>query len=178
MSSLTKSLFRPGKGSTIAQYTCAVADGVIYPADWVSLATTAPTSQGASGVFEGQTLALTDFIEASLMDTDVAGHEGLALGVVMGKGIGSVAAWSNVLPHVLADGDIMIIQNWGIHPQGRQVASGVAGDQLAPSATAGEPTNSTTVAVADVGNCMVATATYQRATAADEDGSVVFVKCI
>ena len=177
MSGMAKSLFRPGAGQVIAQYTSAVSDGVIYPTDWVALSITAPTSQGSSGVFEGKTLALVaDFIEASLCDTGVDGHEGLCLGVCMGKGIGAVSDWSDVSGEVLADGDVMVIQCWGIHPQGRQVASGVAGDQLATSAVAGEVTNSTSVAAADVGNCMVATATYTAATT--EDAGVVFVKCI
>ncbi len=177
--SLARALFRPGKGSTIAQFTAGVSTGVIYPADFVSLDITAPTSQGASGVFEGETLALVaDFIEVSLMDTGTDGHEGLALGVCMGKGIAAVSNWANVLSNVLADGDIMVIQCWGIHPQARQDAAGTAGDQLAPSSTAGECTNSTSVAAGDVGNQMVSGATYLRATAADETGSVAFIKCI
>jgi len=177
--SVGKVLFRPGRGKVITQYTAGVADGVIDAGDWVALSITAPTSQGASGVFEGETLLLVaDFIEVSLCDTDVAGHEGLCLGVCMGGGIGAVSSWADVSAEVLADGDIAIIQNWGIHPATRQVASGVAGDQLATSSVAGEVTNSTTVAAADVGNAMVATAADLVQSTGTEDEGVAFIKCI
>ncbi len=177
--SLGRALFRPGKGKTIAQYTAGVADGAIDPGDWVALSITAPTSQGVSGVFEGETLLLVaDFIEVSLCDTDTAGHEGLCLGVCMGAGIGAVSRWADVSAEVLADGDIAVIQCWGIHPAARQVASGVAGDQLATSSVAGEVTNSTSVAAADVGNAMVATAADLVQSTGTEDEGVTFVKCI
>lgn len=179
MSTMSRKLFRPGPGSVLASYLQAYSDGVIYPADWVALSTTIPTSQGASGVLGGGTLGTNDYVECTLLDTDNAGAELLALGVCMGKGIGSVSNWDDVNSEVLADGDLCVIQCWGVHPQGRQATGAVLGDFLAPSTVAGEPTNSTTHAVGDVGVALATGGTYGRATAggSDEDGTPVFITC-
>lgn len=180
MSPMIKGIFRPGRGAVIQSFTTAVSDGVIYPADWVALSTTAPTSQGPNGDGTGLefgTLTAEDYVECTLLDTDNAGGEGLALGVCMGENIGSVSDWTNVLGQVLADGDVCVIQCWGVHPNGRQVTGGVLGDQLAPSGVAGEVTNSVTVAAADTGVALIATSNYLRATADDEQGSDVFITC-
>lgn len=179
---LARSLFRPMQGQTIARYTAAVSDGVIYPGDWVSLSITAPTSQGVSGVVFGKTLAATDYLECTLSSTAV-GMSSLCLGVCMGKSVGSVSDWTDVTSQVLADQDVAIIQSFGVHPKARQAASGVAGDYLITSATTGEADNVLTAAAGltgitkIVGNALVATGTYKRITAADEDGGVTWVTC-
>jgi hypothetical protein len=181
--SMLKSLFRPGQGQVLARYTAAIADAAMYPGDWVQLSTVAPGSQGVSGVVGGKTLGASDYVECSLLfvDSSYLGCGTLALGVVMGKSIGSVSTWTDVTSQVLADQDLCVIQSYGIHPNGRQAASGVLGDYLQASTTAGEPVNgvsgTVTGSLRPVGVCMVATGTYKRITAADEDGSVVFVHC-
>ena len=54
---MEKGIFRPGAGAVIQAFTVAVADGVIYSADWVELNTLVPTSQGVTaGEHEGVTL--------------------------------------------------------------------------------------------------------------------------
>lgn len=181
MGASIKGLFRPRKGSVIQAFTAGFADGTGYPADWYSLnAAEAPTAQGSSGVLDGTTLGATDYVEVAPLDTDDAGSEGLALGVAMGKGIGAVGNWDDVNGDSFADGDLIVIQCWGVHPQGRQVTGAVLGDHLAASTVAGEPTNSTTAAAHDVGVALETGGTYGRATAggSDEDGSVVFITCM
>lgn len=181
MGDMMRKLFTPGKGSTLASYTAAVSDGVIYPADWVALSTTVPTSQGASGVFRGQTLGATDYIECTLLDSDNLGSGSLALGVVQGKGLGAVTNWATVTPWVLADGDICVIQNWGVCPQAAQADTGLLGDYIVATTVAGEPLNQVSGTVTNaqlpVGVVLVNSTTYTRATAADTHGSVVFVTC-
>ena len=183
MSQHAAGLFRPGKGKVIAQYTAAVANAVMYPADWVQLDTLVPTSQGASGVFEGETLGALDYIECELLDSDSLGAGSLALGVVMGKGLGSVTDWETVTSHVLADQDIVVIQRRGIHPQGAQADTGLLGDYLSATTVAGEPLNGVSGTLNDaaaerpVGVVMIDSTTYTRAAAGDTHGSVVYVTC-
>jgi hypothetical protein len=174
--SMMRKLFVPGAGQTLASYIAAVAEGVMYPGDLVSLSPTVPTSQGVSGVFRGQTLALTDFIECELSDAAVAGSEGNALGFLHGKTINAPASWEDVSAHALADGDVAIIQSWGVHPQAAQLDTGLIGEHLAVSATPGEAGNSATIAGCDVGVNMVASSTYTRVSAADTHGAVAFVR--
>jgi hypothetical protein len=176
-------LFRPGAGQVLQSFTTAVADGVMYPADWVMLSTTVPTSQGTTaGEFEGKTLGTFDYIEAELaIVTGKLGCGGLVLGVVMGKSISSVSNWENVTSAVLADGDVMTIQNWGVHPQVRQAATGLLGDYLYLGTVAGEPLNAVSASVGVdgdttiLGTCLAVSSTYQRATAADQDAGPAFI---
>jgi hypothetical protein len=167
----------------IQEFTTAYSDGVIYPADWVSLSTTAPASQGSSGVIAGETLTAFDYVECTLWDADNLGCGTLCLGVVMGKSIGSVSNWENVTADVLADGDICTIQSKGVHPQGSQADTGLLGDYLVASTTASEPLNAASAAITisailqPRGVVMVDSTTYQRAAAADTHGSVVYVDC-
>lgn len=178
-----KRLFRPGKGQVCESYTAAVADGVIYPADWVMLSTTAPGSQGTTaGEIEGKTLGDFDYVECELaIVTGKLGCAGLTLGVVMGKGIDSVSNWENVTANVLADGDVCVIQNWGVHPQVRQAATGLLGDYLYLGTVAGEPLNAVSASVGVDGDttilgvCLATSSTYQRATAADQDAGPAFI---
>lgn len=177
MSGIKAGLFRPGRHSVIASYTAAWASEACYPGDWVSLlAATVPGSQGVSGVYDGQSLTDVDYVEFEALDSGTAGSEGLALGCLMGPGIGSVANWEDVLPNVMADLDLAVIQCWGVHPQGSQLDSGNIGEHLAASTTAFEPGNAATIAGCDVGVNLIAPTTYQRAAAADTEGAVVWVR--
>ncbi len=176
--SMGKQLFRPGRNSRIERYTVAVADAAFYPADWVALSTTAPSSQGTTaGIFEGETLSDFDYIECTALDAGTAGSEGLALGCVMGKSITHVSDWSDVSGDVLADGNVCVIMSRGVHPKASQLNTGVKGDHLAASSTAYEPGNSTSIAGCDVGVVLINSTTYTRASAGDTHGSVAFVRC-
>jgi hypothetical protein len=179
--SQSRMIFRPGPGAVVQAFTAGFVDSVLgYPADWYSLSTVAPATQGSSGTLGGGTLGAADYVEVTLLDTDNAGAEGLALGVSMGPGIGSVSNWDDVNAHVAADGDLIVIQCWGVHPQGRQVTGATLGDHLAGATVAGEPTNSATPAAHDVGVALDAGGTYGMATAggSDEDGTIVFITCM
>jgi hypothetical protein len=180
--SIARSLFRPRRGQTVAKYTAAVSDGVIYPGDWVALSTVVPTSQGVSGVMFGETLGATDYLECTLTALANLGSGYLTLGVCMGKGIGAVSNWANVTSQVLADQDIAIIQSWGVHPAGRQLTGGVLGDYLTITAVTGEMDGivsaAATNALRPAGICLAnTTLTLTRVTTNDEDVSPVFVTC-
>jgi len=179
--SLVRHLFRPAQGQTLASYTAAVADAAMYPGDWVMLSTIAPSSQGVSGVMFGKTLAATDYLECTSLLTTNLGCGTLALGVVMGKAVGSVKAWTDVSGDVLADQDVAIIQNWGIHPNASGADTAVLGDYLQASSVAYEPVNgvsgTVTGSLRPLGVCMATAATYKRVTAADTEGCVTFVHC-
>lgn len=179
--SIIRSLFRPGQGQTLASYTAAVADATMYPGDWVQLSTTAPGSQGVSGVMFGKTLAATDYLECTGLITSALGCGTLALGVVMGKAIGSVKNYADVSGDLLVDQDVAIIQNWGIHPNASGADTAVLGDYLQASATIYEPVNgvsgTVTGSLRPLGVCMATAATYKRVAAADTEGCVTFVHC-
>jgi len=167
----------------IVEYTTAFSSGAFYPADWVSLNTLVPTSQGSSGVVNGETLTATDYVEVVLWDADNLGCGNLCLGVLMGKGIHSVSNWENVTSEILADGDMCVIQTKGIHPQGSQADTGLLGDYLVASSTASEPLNAASSAITisailqPRGVVMIDSTTYQRAAAGDTHGSVVYIDC-
>ena len=165
----------------MASYTSAVADAAMYPGDWVQLSTTAPGSQGVSGVMFGKTLAATDYLECTGLITTALGCGTLALGVVMGKSIGAVSNWTDVTANALADQDVAVIQNWGIHPNASGADTAVLGDYLQASSTAYEPVNSVsgtvTGSLRPLGVVMATAATYKRITAADTEGCVTFVHC-
>ena len=173
----SRGIFVPGKGSTVASYTAAVASGAFYPGDWVSINTVVPTSQGVSGVYRGQTLGGADFIECVLSDSDVVGAEAGCLGCMHGLTINAPANWETVTSNVVADGDVVIIQNWGVHPQGAQVTGGTLGDNLHIGTDAGQCVNDVTNTALDVGINLTASSTYTRAAATDTNGAVVFVRC-
>jgi hypothetical protein len=183
--SMMRSLFRPGAGSVIQRFTTAVADGAMYPADWVMLSTLVPTSQAVSGVFEGKTLGSFDYIEMELaIVTGKLGNRGLVLGVLMGKSIGAVSDWENVTSEVLADGDVGVIQSHGVHPQVRQAPTGLLGDYLYTGTVAGECLNGVSALVgidgdtSPVGVCLATSSTYQRAAAADQDAGPAFISML
>ena len=179
--SMERKLFRPGKGQTLAAYTAAVSDGAMYPGDWVALSTTVPTSQGASGVMFGQTLTATDYLECTLLDTDNLGAHVLAMGVLMGKGIGAVSTWTDVTSAVVADQDVVVIQSFGIHPNASGADTGLLGDYIYPTTVAGEPLNGNlaalTAGLQPCGVLLANSATYKRITAADTEGGPTFVHC-
>jgi hypothetical protein len=151
----------------------------MYPGDWVMLSTTVPTSQGVTaGEHEGKTLGTFDYIECELaITTSKPGCAGLMLGVLMGKGIGTVANWEDVSGDVLANGDVAVIQNWGVHPQVRQAADpSVIGDYLIVGTTGGTALNVLTAASGTTGDqtiigvALVVSTAYTRA-AADHGGA-------
>lgn len=178
---MQRNLFRPGQGQTLAKYTAAISDAAIYPGDWVQLSTTAPSAQGVSGLVAGKTLGTADYVECTGLITTGLGCGSLALGVVMGKGVGAVANWADVSGNVLADQDLCVIQSWGIHPNASGADTAVLGDYIQASAVIYEPVNgvsgTVTGSLRPLGVAMIASSTYKRVAAADTEGCVTFVTC-
>jgi hypothetical protein len=133
--SMIKSLFRPGAGARIEQYTSAFVMEAVYPGSWVCVNTEVPTAQGASGVLDGQTLGVLDYVECELIAEDVLGAEACFLGCVRGASIDAVNDWTDVSGDVLANNDLAIIQSWGVHPGGWIVDVGALGDFIGVHAT-------------------------------------------
>jgi hypothetical protein len=141
-----KSIFRPGPGQRIEQFTAAYVMEAVYPGSWVCINTEVPTAQGNSGVLGGGTLGVLDYVECELIAEDVLGAEACFLGCVRGTGINSVSDWTDVSGDVLANYDLAIIQSWGVHPGGWIIDVGALGDFIGVHATeAGEGDPSSTM---------------------------------
>lgn len=181
---MTKALFRPGKGKVIEGYTTAVAQEAIYPNEWVQFAIDDPeTAQGVTaGQFEGESLGAYDYIECEFLNTGNVGCGVLALGVSMGAGIDAVSNIADTSGDVAADGDVIIIQRYGVHPRTSQVAGGTAGDYLIASGTDGEADNVLTAAAGTTGVTNILGALLEDVGetytgAASNDGAASFIKC-
>ena len=183
MSMLSGSLFRPGRGQRVARYVAAYVNGTaVQRGDFVIWDTTAPTSQGSSGVLAGQTLLANDFIfvtHSTLATLSVGKQAGLVEGTRLQDRDTVVA---------LANDSIAIVQTWGVFETHCQVddTSVTAGDLLLCSSTvAGElvaiAAHATTSTVtADgyvVGIALTADAVYTRGTVTTEDGCTAFIRC-
>lgn len=178
-----KTIFRPGQGSVINRYTAAIADGAMYPGDWVMLSATAPGSQGVSGAVGGKTLGAADYVECSLSDSTTTGNPALALGVLAGKSFSNYSITSDVSGGVLADQDLATIQTYGIAPLASVASGGAAREFLIMSTVAGEASNVLSAAAGITGDTvilgtqMAASGTYTRATPTTNDGAICWVKC-
>ena len=177
-----KSIFKPGAGAVINRYTCAIADGAMYPGDFVSMSQTAPASQGVSGAVAGKTLGAADYVECSL-STNAAGMSALCIGILAGKTISNYTITSDVSGGVLADQDVAIVQTYGIAGLGSVASGGAAGEYLIVSAVSGEAANDVTANVGltgitkIIGVQMAASGTYTRATPTTNDGAICWVTC-
>lgn len=180
-------LFRPGKGSVHARFTTAFVNGTaVYPGDVVCWDTTAPASQGASGVVDGKTLGATDFVFVQLPPAAALAAAGLQAGIVQGKTNGLARGPGAT---AMTNDNLAIIQTWGVCPDVYAVTStdSAAGIICSVAATTGAVTQAlataaeaTTVAgaVNMVGFGLNAEATdHTRATVATEPGLDVFVRC-
>jgi len=180
---LAKGLFRPGQGNTIQRYTAAVADGAMYPGDWVMISMTAPASQGVSGVVGGKTLGAADYVECSLSDSTTTGNPATCIGVLAGKTVTNYSITSDVSTAVLADQDVAIIQTFGIAPLASVASGGAAREFLIMSNVAGEASNVLSAAAGVTGDTVVigtqmaSSGTYTRATSTTNDGAICWVKC-
>ena len=144
--SMMRNLFRPGPGRRIEEFTAAYVMETTYPGTYVCINSEVPTAQGASGVLDGGTLGILDYVECEHIAEDVAGAEAGFLGCIRGKAINAVNDWTNVLGDVQADGDLAIIQTFGVHPGGWTVDVGALGDHIGVHATLeGESDPSSTI---------------------------------
>ena len=134
--STRKRLFRPGVGARIEAFTAAWSSEAMYPGAMLCINSLITTSQGVSGVIDGGTLGALDYVECQMAAEDVAGAEASFLGVFRGTSINSVADWSELLAHVVADGDLVIVQNYGVHPGIWITDAGTVGDFIKMPATA------------------------------------------
>ena len=133
--SQARSIFRPGPGQRIEEFTAAYAMEAVYPGSWVCINTEVPTAQGSSGVLGGGTLGVLDYIECELAAADVLGAEACMLGSVRGTSINQVTDWTDVSGDVAANGDLLIIQSWGVHPGVWIGDVGALGDHIELHAT-------------------------------------------
>ena len=179
--SMSRKIFRPGAGQTHQNFIVAFAEVATYPNDLVGLSTTAPASQGSSGVLEGKTLGDYDYIYADLMDTnatDGAFSVGTQLGVCVGKSINAVSDRTNVINDVVAADTLMVIQNWGITRLVYCDATVAAGAVLTTGTTEAAVTDATTSLLQNhVGLAMATQETYSRAAATDVQGVPAFIRC-
>jgi len=176
--SMIKTLFRPGKGRRPGRFIAAVfnAGTAGYRGDVVMWDNTAPTSQGSSGVLEGDTLGVNDFIYVQLTTATIADGQGLQAGILEGTKIGDTDTVTTI-----PDDSIAIVQTFGVHETVRTVATVVTTSQLSIGTIAGEcaetlATDVATSAHIIIGMPMTADSTYTRGTAT-ENKVTGFIRC-
>lgn len=179
---MIRKLFRPGAGQKSQHYTAAFVNGTaVYRGDFVVWDTTAPTSQGSSGVLEGKTLGANDFIFVTQSTSTLAC--GVGAGVVEGKSIGNRDTAT-----AMTNDNIAIIQNWGVFDTHCQVSTATAvGDVLLSYSTvAGELIGTVALAVAATnghnggylqGFALTTDADYTRGTVTTINGVTAFIRC-
>ena len=175
---MMRKLFRPAAGQRHAAYVAAYVNGsTIYRGDLVAWDTTAPASQGSSGVLAGQTLGANDFLFVAAPPTTC----GIQAGIVEGNYVSD-----RVQATALTNDTVIVIQTWGVHDNVWCDATGAAGSNLTVAATTGESTlvaawAKTVTNIADaalVGVVLTASATtHTRGTVATEEGCCAFVRC-
>jgi len=187
--SMIRSIFRPGKGQVPQKFIRAFWNAATagYRGDTCMIDTTAPTSQGASGVLEGKTLGTDDFIYVTITATTIAGSHNRVVGVIEGPTLGSKDT-ATAIP----DDSCVIVQTWGVHDNVRtNPTTGAAGSILSVGTVAGalEVTVAADVATLILGTDAVihqgnivgvalnASATYTRGTVTDEDNVTAFIRC-
>lgn len=182
--SMMRKLFRPGKGQVPQRFIAAFVNATTsYRGDVAVWDTTAPTSQGATGVVDGQTLGANDFIFVTICPATAVNSFGLLAGVYEGTHVGDRSSVTN-----FADDSLAIVQTWGVHENVRTVDDTVAaGALLYVSTTAGacadvaaadiDSTDSTYSATGLVGVSLTADTTYTRGTDTGAYCVTGFVRC-
>lgn len=183
---LAARIFRPGAGKTHSRYVAAFVNGTaVYRGDLVCWDITAPTSQGSSGVLEGQTLGTNDFIFVILPPAAAAAAQGLQAGIVRGNTINDTR--SNATAQT--DDSCIIVQTWGVCDLAWVNSTDTAaGNLLVTGATTGEATrllatdanatNATFGIGQLVGFALTADSTdHVRGTATAEERATIFVRC-
>lgn len=112
--SMSRKLFRPKPGQNPARFAAYRLNGTVnYRGDVVFLDTTAPTSQGASGVVDG--LTMTDkqdfiYVKSAQVATNATTPHFAVVGVIEGKTIGDRNTTT-----ALDDDGVVIVQVAGVH---------------------------------------------------------------
>lgn len=169
-------IFRPGKGAVAGLFSPFRVNGTaVYRGDFVVWDTTAPTSQGSSGVLDGQTLGTDDFIFCRTVDT-VANGLGLGAGVVEGRSMGDRDSAT-----ALSDDGIAIVQVYGVHATVQTVDDTVAAGALLTAGTVAGAMADGASATDDMAVWAVALTAdrqYTRGTVATMNAVVGLVRCI
>ena len=181
--SMLRKIFKPGAGQVHQRFIVAYLNGASnYRGDLVIWDTTAPTSQGASGVLRGETLGSNDFIFVKSDDT-ANNKVGLQAGIIEGKAVGD-----RDTVNALANDDICVVQTYGVHTQifclDDTVAAGAilttesteAGSVADVAVTTVVGTDSTQGVGTLVGVALAADTTFTRGTATQECVTG-FVRC-
>lgn len=174
--SMMHKLFRPGKGAVPQRFIAAFVNATTsYRGDVAVWDTTAPTSQGASGVLEGKTLGASDFVFVTIAPATASNSYGLLAGVYEGTTIGDKDTVNNFPNDSLA-----IVQTWGVHDTVGCVDDTVAvGAVLTMSTVAGQCADgaSSTLEGGLVGVALTEDSTYTRAAVTTANKVTGFVRC-
>lgn len=174
--SMMRKIFRPGAGQVPQRFIAAFVNATTsFRGDVAIWDTTAPTSQGSSGVLEGKTLGTSDFIFVTIAPATASNSYGLLAGVYEGNTIGSKDTVNN-----FANDSCVIVQTWGVHDNVGCVDDTVAaGALLTMSTVAGQCTDaaSSTLVGGLVGVALTADSTYTRGTVTTANKVTAFVRC-
>lgn len=173
-----RQIFRPAVGQAHAKYVAAYlnntnASGVTasYRGDVVVWDTTAPTSQGASGVLDGQTLGATDFIYVTPTTTAT---DRLPAGYLEGRTVGDT-----VTSVPLVDDTLIVVQIAGLFRNHAWVLNAGAARQVLNTHTVSGQSANAAATTNDDGAItavqMNAVANYTRD--ATQSGCTIWVKC-
>lgn len=112
--SMSRKLFRPKPGSVPARFAAFRLNGTAnYRGDVVFIDTTAPTSQGASGVVDGLTMTAAQdfiFVKSASVANGATITQGAVAGVIEGRSIGDRNTTT-----ALDDDGVVIVQVAGVH---------------------------------------------------------------
>lgn len=184
--SMMARIFKPGTGKRHERFTSAYVNGTaVYRGDLVCWDITAPASQGASGVVNGETLGANDFVYVILPPAAAAAAQGLAAGCVRGRTFNDQTSNATAIP----DDSLVHIQTWGVCDLAWVTSTDTAaGDLLLTGATTGEwtralattinGTDSTQSIGALAGFALTADSTdHIRGTATAEERATIWVRC-
>lgn len=113
--SMSRKIHRPVAGQTHGRFAAFRMNGSLsYRGDIVFLDSTAPASQGSSGVLDGKTLGTTDFmyVKIAQVATDATTPHYAVAGVVEGLHVGDRNTTT-----AIADDGVVIVQVAGVHGQ-------------------------------------------------------------
>lgn len=185
--SMSRKLFIPKAGQTHARYAAFRINGSLnYRGDCVVIDTTAPASQGASGVVAGETLGANDFIYVIQTDiaTDATGPACNAVGFIEGLRVGDRNT-TTALPN---DG-VIIVQVAGVfsnHAAVTVATDAVVGDLLLVNGASTDGAALPAAAIANshaetagylAGIVLTTGATYTRGTVTTAPGCTAWVRC-
>jgi hypothetical protein len=186
--SMSRKLFIPKAGQVHGRFAAFRLSGTAnYRGDCVFLDTTAPASQGASGVLAGETLGTNDFlyVKSAQVANGATTPHAAVVGLIEGKAVGDRNTST-----ALTDDGVVVVQVAGVHTDCWQSATTATAGWVAladanstlgavrPIIGVGITTDAAIFAQYMVGVCLTDRATTgTRGTATTTDKVTLWIRC-